>query len=246
MAPGPALTWVAAFVFCVAADALLLGRWVLLPVFVAGFYAGVVAIELVAYPLLGRWRSWLRPRGVRAWYLIIGGLWAGPAIVLALVAPWWLDWGWGGALLLQVVGTLVLVLSVGIGAWAMGTMGWARLLLAPSLFPPEAGEDEDRIPRGLVVKGPYRYVRHPLYGTDLGVILGTALLAREWALVVLAVAYAAQLGAQLYLEEQELEARFGEAYVRYRRLVPRFIPHLKPVDPAEVYGAGRANSPFRE
>lgn len=146
---------------------------------------------------------------------------------------------------LRVVGVLVLVLSVGIGAWAMGSMGWARLLLAPSLLLPSAEEDDDRIPQGLVVKGPYRYVRHPLYGTDLGAILGAALLAREWALVVLAVVYAAQLGTHIRLEDRELEARFGEAHVRYRRLVPRFIPRLRPVDPAEVYGAKEANLHFR-
>ena len=36
---GPAPAWAAAFIVCVAADALL-GRWVLLPVFVVGFYGG--------------------------------------------------------------------------------------------------------------------------------------------------------------------------------------------------------------
>jgi hypothetical protein len=32
-------------------------------VFVMGFYGGMIAIDLVAYPLLERWRSWLRTRG---------------------------------------------------------------------------------------------------------------------------------------------------------------------------------------
>jgi hypothetical protein len=45
-------------------------------IFVAGFYGGMVVIDLVAYPMLERWRSWLRPQGVRVWYLAESG--AGP------------------------------------------------------------------------------------------------------------------------------------------------------------------------
>ncbi|MDP9480539.1 MAG: isoprenylcysteine carboxylmethyltransferase family protein [Actinomycetota bacterium] len=233
--PGPGWAWVAGFVACVAADATL-GRWVVLPVFVVGFYGGVVAIELATYPLLGRWRALLRRHGPRAWYLaVIGGLWAGPALVLASSSPLWLAWGWEGVTALRLVGALALVSSVGIGSWAMGKMGWARLLLAPALFSP-GDEPEERVPRRLVVEGPYRHARHPLYGADLGVILGTASLTGKWAPVVLAGAYAAVLGPQLRLEERELEARFGEAYARYRRLVPGLVPRLGPVDLVRVHG----------
>lgn len=231
--PGPAWAWVAGFGACVAADAVL-GRWVALPVFVVGFYGGVVAIELATYPLLGRWRASLRRHGPRAWYLaVIGGLWGVPALLLTSLSPLWLAWDWEGSTALRLVGALALVSSVGVGAWAMGKMGWARLLLAPALFSPE-GKVEDRKPERLVVEGPYRHARHPLYGMDLGVISGTTLLTGKWAPVVVAGAYAAVLGLQLRLEERELEARFGETYARYRRLVPRLVPRLRPVDPAEV------------
>ena len=37
-----------------------LGRWLLLPLYVAGFYGGMVVIDLLTYPLLERWRAWLR------------------------------------------------------------------------------------------------------------------------------------------------------------------------------------------
>ena len=36
---GPAWLWLLSFVICIAGDALL-GRWVLLPIYVAGFYGG--------------------------------------------------------------------------------------------------------------------------------------------------------------------------------------------------------------
>jgi hypothetical protein len=59
----PAAAWVASFVVCGLWNALL-GRWVLLPVFVAGFYGGKVVIDLVTYLMLSLWRRWLRRRGV--------------------------------------------------------------------------------------------------------------------------------------------------------------------------------------
>jgi protein-S-isoprenylcysteine O-methyltransferase Ste14 len=211
-----------------------------LPFFVAAFYGGMVVIDLVAYPMLERWRHWLRPRGARAWYLAeVGGLWIGTAVVLALLAPRWLGWGWDGAWPPRALGALILLFSVGVGVFALWRMGWARVLFAAAMFPPGAGAEEGRIPQRLVVEGPYRYVRNPLYDTDVGVISGTALLTGNWALVVVLVAYLAQLGLQIYLEERELRARFGLAYVRYCRLVPRFVPRLRPVDLEEVHGAQR-------
>jgi protein-S-isoprenylcysteine O-methyltransferase Ste14 len=234
--PGPALAWAGALAGCTIVD-VLLGRWVLLPFFVAAFYGGMVVIDLVAYPLLERWRTWLRTRGVWAWYLIeVGGLWIGTAVVFALLAPWWLGWDWNAAWPLRAPGGLVLLFSAGVGVWAVWRMGWARILFAAALFLPGAGAEENRVPQRLVVEGPYRYVRNPLYDTDVGVILGTALLSGKWFVVAVLAAYLVQLGMQLYLEERELKTRFGEAYERYCRLVPRFVPRLTPVDPDEISG----------
>jgi protein-S-isoprenylcysteine O-methyltransferase Ste14 len=234
--PGPAFAWAGALAGCMVVDALL-GRWILLPFFVAAFYGGMVVIDLVAYPLLERWRMWLRTRGVWAWYIIeVGGLWIGTAVVIALLAPWWLGWDWNAAWPLRVLGSLVLLSSAGVGVWALWRMGWARVLFAAALFPAEAGAEENHMPQRLVVEGPYRYVRNPLYDTDVGVILGTALLSGKWFVVAVLAAYLVQLGMQLYLEERELKTRFGEAYERYCRLVPRFVPRLRPVDPDEING----------
>jgi protein-S-isoprenylcysteine O-methyltransferase Ste14 len=72
-------------------------------------------------------------------------------------------------------------------------------------------------------------VRNPLYVTDFALILGTALLANVPFLFLLAALYVAQLALQLPLEERELRRRFGLRYGRYCRLVPRFVPRLRPV-----------------
>ena len=130
----PAVAWAASFVVCGIGDALL-GRWVLLPLFVAAFYGGMVVIDLLTYPMLSFWRGWLRRRGLLAWYLVeVAGLWGGATVVLFLLSPWWLGWSWDGTLPLQIFGGLLLVGSVAVGTWAVAKMGWARLLFAGALF----------------------------------------------------------------------------------------------------------------
>lgn len=230
----PAAAWVASFVVCGFGD-WLLGRWVLTPLFVAAFYGGMIVIDLLTYPILAFWRGWLRRRGLLAWYLVeVVGLWGGTTVVLVILAPWWLGWRWYGVLPLQVIGGVLVLVSVGVGAWACLKMGWARLLFAGALFPPGAGAEENNVPQRLVLEGPYRYVRNPLYDTDFALILGTGLLAQKWFLILLATLYAAQLALQLPLEERELRARFGRPYRRYCELVPRFIPRRRPINEREV------------
>jgi protein-S-isoprenylcysteine O-methyltransferase Ste14 len=229
----PAAAWAGAFVVCGVGD-LLLGRWVFVPVFVAAFYGGMIVIDLLTYPMLSFWRGWLRRRGLVAWYLVeVVGMWGGTTILIAALAPWWLssssEW-----VPLRVLGGLLALVSVGIGAWACYKMGWARLLFAGALFPPGAGAEENRVPQRLVIEGPYRYVRNPLYVTDFALIMGTALLTNDPFLFLLAALYAVQLSLQLPLEERELRRRFGDRYRRYCELVPRFVPRLRPVSPREI------------
>ena len=222
----PAVAWTAAFAVCGIGDALL-GRWVLLPLFIVGFYGGVIVVDLVTYPMLSFWQGWLGRREVRTWYLVeILGLWGGTTLVLFLLAPWWLGWNWDGMLPLQILGGTLLVVSVAVGTWAVAEMGWARLLFAGALFPPGA----ENVPQRLVVEGPYRYVRNPLYLTGFSLIVGATLLTRSWALLLLTAIYLAQLTLQVPLEERELRGRFGAPYRRYCELVPRFVPRLRPVN----------------
>jgi len=225
----PAVAWAASFVACALGDAVI-GRWVLLPLFVVAFYGGMIAIDLLTYPLLSFWRGWLGRRGILAWYLVeVGGLWGATTLAVSVLSPWWLGWHWKGPPELQVLGGVLLVGSVAAGTWAVAKMGWARLLFAGALFLPGGGAEENGVPQRLVVEGPYRYVRNPLYDTDLCVILGAALLTQSWAPVLVAALYLAQLALQIPLEERESGERFGATYRRYCELVPRFVPRRRPV-----------------
>lgn len=212
----------------------LLGRWVFVPVFVAAFYGGMIVIDLLTYPMLSFWRGWLRRRGLMAWYLVeVVGMWGGTTLLIVALAPWWLSTD-PGPVEIRVLGGLLALVSVVVGTWACYKMGWARLLFAGALFPPGSGAEENRVPQRLVIEGPYRHVRNPLYVTDFALILGTALLANDPFLFLLAALYAAQLALQLPLEERELRLRFGRRYTRYCQLVPRFIPRIRPISPREI------------
>jgi len=80
----------------------------------------------------------------------------------------------------------------------------------------------------LVIQGPYKYVRHPLY-------LGVVLLVLGWWLLL---DYSFLLISVIILllwfnfvvtnfEEKELRAIFGEQYEQYSKEVPKMIPFTK-------------------
>jgi protein-S-isoprenylcysteine O-methyltransferase Ste14 len=81
----------------------------------------------------------------------------------------------------------------------------------------------------LVVGGLYRYVRNPMYLAVLSVIVGQALILGRAALWIYALVVAAAFVTFVKAyEEPTLAARYGEAYERYRREVPGWIPRLRP------------------
>jgi protein-S-isoprenylcysteine O-methyltransferase Ste14 len=80
--------------------------------------------------------------------------------------------------------------------------------------------------RGLVTRGPYRLVRHPLYLGELTAALGIALGAQRWApaLGAWVVCLSLQLMRTMY-EERSLRAEFPE-YAPYAERTKRLIPGL--------------------
>jgi len=88
-------------------------------------------------------------------------------------------------------------------------------------------------PRSLVVTGWYRFVRNPMYVAVASLIFGQGLLfgnvgVLEYGFLVGAGFY----GFVLVYEEPTLQRTFGKEYERFCANVPRWIPRLRPWDPA--------------
>jgi protein-S-isoprenylcysteine O-methyltransferase Ste14 len=81
----------------------------------------------------------------------------------------------------------------------------------------------------LVVVGPYRYVRNPMYLAVLTIILGQAVLfgSRGALLYAGVVLLAVVLFVRGY-EEPTLELEYGDEYREYRRNVRGWIPLARP------------------
>jgi protein-S-isoprenylcysteine O-methyltransferase Ste14 len=83
-------------------------------------------------------------------------------------------------------------------------------------------------PRNLVVSGPYRVVRNPMYVAGTTFLLGLALITGSAGLAVYAILFWLFTATFVLLYEQPaLEHRFGESYLRYRASVPAWIPRLR-------------------
>ena len=83
-------------------------------------------------------------------------------------------------------------------------------------------------PKKLVVEGPYRIVRNPMYWGVGSVVLGEAAIFHSAALAQLAAVLAVGVIVFVLLfEEPELRRKFGEEYEEYCRRVPRWLPRFR-------------------
>ncbi len=109
----------------------------------------------------------------------------------------------------QVVGSVLLFLGLPLftaGAYLTGKYVYSKL------------PDE----RLLLQRGPYRYIRHPIYLSFLLTAAGFLLLAQS--LVMLPLLFGLSAVSYPKREEEELVRLYGDAYVEYRSHTGRFLP----------------------
>jgi len=81
-------------------------------------------------------------------------------------------------------------------------------------------------PVRLVVTGPYRYTRNPMYLGHLIFLLGLALTLRSWAGLALFFIQAIWFHRRVLRDEFRMHELFGDAYSDYLHSVRRWIPAI--------------------
>jgi protein-S-isoprenylcysteine O-methyltransferase Ste14 len=128
-----------------------------------------------------------------------------------------LDWLllrlWPQTLAVQAAGLALAILGCGFAIWARLTLGsnWSGL--------PNVKREHE-----LIVKGPYRLVRHPIYSGLLLALAGTAMASDKsfWTLTLVLIA--GSYAVKMRQEEQLMMQTFPDDYPSYRRRVKALIP----------------------
>ena len=128
-------------------------------------------------------------------------------VVAAVLGP-----HWPGGLIPVIIGVVVAVAGGLVMLWGGRTLGSS---LTP--FPSPRGNHLER--------GPYRFIRHPMYGGGIVLALGSALATSLWALVPTAALIPFFLVKSRY--EERLLAQADPSYAEYlTRVRKRFFPGL--------------------
>lgn len=143
------------------------------------------------------------------------------SIAAYLFVPPWIDWAnvglptplrWFGFLL---------------GAAMVGALYWVHHVLGQNFSPTLQIKQNHR----LVIRGPYRWVRHPMYTIMLALHIGYFLVTANWLVGLLGLAV---IGMVMVLrtpaEEAMMLAEFGDEYRLYMAHSGRFLPSWSTVE----------------
>ena len=119
----------------------------------------------------------------------------------------WLDWPWRG------LGAVLLVGGLLVGLWAIGYFRRRDTTIIPF-------EQSST----LIVDGPYRLSRNPIYLAMVLVLLGVWLLLGSLSPALVVVPFVWWISTRFIAkEEQHLETQFGRPYLAYKARVRRWL-----------------------
>jgi protein-S-isoprenylcysteine O-methyltransferase Ste14 len=185
----------------------------------AGF---VVVIAITLYHRIKSWASkealdrrqeglfilaTLRPAGLLLWLGVMAYL-VNPAWMAwsSLPLPMWFRW----------TGVAVYAVGTGLLTWTLRCLG---VNLTDTVV--------TRQVHTLVTRGPYRWVRHPLYDAMALLTVAVAIIAANWFILLTGAVVFALLAIRSRTEETNLLARFGEPYRAYKESTGRFVPIVR-------------------
>jgi len=176
--------------------------------------------SLLAAMGLKRWTRRTFGVGAARLYRLLYTLWA----VVSFLPVLYLTWSRPDTPLYRIpqpwaqAGYLVQVAGLALGAWSLAvTDVWAFLGLRQLM----SADPEETLER-LTVRGPYEWVRHPMYTGTLLFLWGAPAMSLNRLAFAIGVTLYFIIGG--YFEERKLLAQFGEAYEAYRRRTPMLLP----------------------
>lgn len=110
----------------------------------------------------------------------------------------------------SVLGILIFIFGIFIISWGIYTLRIA-------VFIPE---------NKLIIAGPYKFVRHPMYFGGITGASGLALMAGSIPGAIYSLLLAVVLSHISDAEEKDLIVRFGNDYLEYRKKVRKLFPRL--------------------
>jgi len=150
--------------------------------------------------------------------LRFGGLllWLSP--LFYAITPAWLAWSKIGLPdWLRWIGVLI-------GIASLFLIYWMFLSIGTGITPTVATRKDHE----LSTRGPYRWIRHPLYTFGTMAFLALGLIADSWFMLLLPVVGFLLLAARTPSEEAHLIAKFGDEYRQYMQRTGRYLPRLRP------------------
>lgn len=151
------------------------------------------------------------------------------AVLLLLVGLW----QHSGVMLFSAEGSARWLLrgAFGVGVllflWSVGALGPFDLFGLRPIRDHELGRRSPEMP--LAVRGPYRWVRHPLYALFILFAWTSPDLSADRLLFN--VLFTVWLVVGTVLEERDLVVQMGEPYREYQKAVPMLVPWRGPADP---------------
>ena len=186
----------------------------------------IAGLGTLAYAIYNMLRAQLRPTGqetgaahkvLRSRYLAIATL---LFVLLAYILwrPLPIQLSWLARLTLSLLGAGILFLSLGLYMWGLNTLGMN--FNASSGFGVRLQQAHQ-----LIRRGPYAYIRHPMYLAVISAFWGGWLLYRNWTMLIYAII---MLGLiyRARTEEEALSQAFGEEWEAYQRQVPGWMPRF--------------------
>ena len=106
-----------------------------------------------------------------------------------------------------------------------GVLSWTATRSLGRQWRLDAGLSSDH---EMVMTGPYRIVRHPIYTSMLCVLLGTGFMITPWLLLFVSlVVFMVGREIRVRLEDRLLASHFGDRFQEYKCTVPAYIPFVK-------------------